>query len=149
VPVASIVNSEGAIAVPEALGDAIDLDVVGKRRDVSGHATCQSVDNLLTDWMRHRCKSWPGKFRHVLNLRPRRKSDILGTRSPHPPTTRDAVQWACGVGVFINSINILLNLGRSKSIWISTSCALSLGLSLSTQVSVFPYAAPWSMSTLI
>src|SRR5215469_11346593 len=29
------------------------------------------------------------------------------------------------------------------------SCAPSLGLSLSDHVSVFPYAAPWSTSTLI
>ena len=51
---------------------------------------------------------------------------------------KDQTQWACGVGAFINSTNILLNLARSKSIWISTSCAPSFGLSLSVQVSVFP-----------
>lgn len=34
--------------------------------------------------------------------------------------TRYADQWGCGVGAFIKSMNILLNLGRSKSIWIST-----------------------------
>ena len=28
----------------------------------------------------------------------------------------DSFQWACGVGAFINSTNILLNLARSKSI---------------------------------
>jgi hypothetical protein len=37
--------------MPEAVVDANELDVVGRRRDVSGHASCQSIDNLLTDWM--------------------------------------------------------------------------------------------------
>src|SRR2546425_12737422 len=50
----------------------------------------------------------------------------------------DQPQWASGVGAFINSTNILLNLARSKSIWISTSCEPSFGLSLSVHVSVFP-----------
>ena len=45
----SLANSEGAIAVPEAVGDAIDLDVVGRRGDVRGQARCRSVDNLLTN----------------------------------------------------------------------------------------------------
>jgi hypothetical protein len=58
----------------------------------------------------------------------------LGEGAQH----RYAFQWACGVGAFINSTNILLNLARSKSIWISTSCAPSFGLSLSVHVSVFP-----------
>jgi hypothetical protein len=53
-------------------------------------------------------------------------------------TTRYGFQWACGVGAFISSTNILLNLARSKSIWISTNCAPSFGLSLSVHVSVFP-----------
>ena len=47
-------------------------------------------------------------------------------------------QWARGVGVFIKSTNILLNLARFKSIWISTSRSPSCGLSFSVQVSVFP-----------
>jgi hypothetical protein len=42
--------------MPEAVVDANELDVVGRRRDVSGHASCQSIDNLLTDWTRQSCK---------------------------------------------------------------------------------------------
>jgi hypothetical protein len=45
---ASVANPEGAIAVPEDAVDANELDVVGRGRDVSGQASCRSVDNLLT-----------------------------------------------------------------------------------------------------
>jgi hypothetical protein len=64
---------------------------------------------------------------------------MLGRLNGHMPKQElTAFQWACGVGAFINSTNILLNLASSKSIWISTSCAPSFGLSFSTHVSVLP-----------
>lgn len=56
----------------------------------------------------------------------------------HDCAPDERTQWPAGVGAFINSTNILLNLARSNSIWISIGRAPSFGLSLSVHVSVFP-----------
>ena len=43
--------------MPEAVGDAIDLDVVERRGDVSGQTSCRSVDNLLTNGRGERARA--------------------------------------------------------------------------------------------
>jgi hypothetical protein len=80
--------------------------------------------------------SWRSSIDLLISSKP--VSGCQGLLGPYKIRKEYQTQCACGVGAFINSTNILLNLARSKSIWISTSCAPSFGLSLAVHVSVFP-----------